>query len=74
MGGGVHQTSAFFFPGSLMLNNTVANNSAASGVEVFIDGQDGNIAFTNNLLIDSSSAGAVFCGFTSGQVPDLFAQ
>ena len=62
-----------------MLNNTVANNSAASAAAVFIDGQVGNIAVTNNLLIDSSNAGAVFCGFSSGQVPafvrnDVFSQ
>jgi hypothetical protein len=79
VGGGIHQTLASFFPGSLMLNNTVANNSAGSGAEVFIDGQDGNIAFTNNLLIDSSTAGAIFCGLSSGQVPtflrnDVFSQ
>ena len=79
VGGGIHQTLASSFSGPLMLNNTVANNSAGSGAEVFIDGADGNIAFTNNLLIDSSTAGAIFCGSSSGQVPtfvrnDVFSQ
>lgn len=51
------------------VNNTVAGNSATQGAQLFIDGFDANVEIANNLLIDYSGTGSVFCGSTSGQIP-----
>ena len=51
------------------VNNTVAGNSADQGAQLFIDGFDANVEIANNLLIDYTGTGSVFCGSTSGQIP-----
>jgi hypothetical protein len=51
------------------INNTVAGNSAGQGTQLYVDGFDANVEIANNLWIDLTGTGAVFCGSSSGQVP-----
>lgn len=67
-GGGVYETFAFF-SSPLLENNTIANNTSLSGTALFVDGVDGNLTVTNNLLIDSAGFGPVACGATNGLTP-----
>lgn len=66
-GGGVY----FLVPGGargpFLVNNTIANNSAASGSAVFADGFDTTTKLINNIFF-SNSISPVVCGnFTNGQ-------
>ncbi|MGH9565677.1 MAG: choice-of-anchor D domain-containing protein, partial [Candidatus Angelobacter sp.] len=66
-GGGIYSSLNQAQPS--FVNNTVAGNSASQGAQLFIDGFDANAEIANNLLIDFTGTGAVFCGSSSGQIP-----
>jgi len=71
-GAGIYE-AVDFFAQPLMVNNTIAKNTSGSpGTALFIDGQDSNVAITNNLLIDSTGFGAVACGTSSNLAPLFF--
>jgi hypothetical protein len=59
-GGGI----AFLVPsgsrGPILINNTMVSDTAPQGSEVFADGFDNQVQFSNNLMIGASGANAVF--------------
>lgn len=67
VGGGIYSLLNQAQPS--FVNNTVAGNSAPQGTQLFIDGFDADVEIANNLLIDFTGTGSVFCGSSSGQIP-----
>jgi len=57
-----------------IVNNTVVNNSivgqpSGDAPQVFVDGANFGVQFFNNILVDRSGKGAVFCGNSNLSVP-----
>jgi YD repeat-containing protein len=71
-GGGLWWLIPTSTPGILLLNNTIAGNTAAQGSGVFADGFDSNAVFQNNAMIGNSGVNAVFCGNFNNTVPPNF--
>lgn len=68
-GGGIYFLVPSGSRGPLLVNNTIANNTAPTGSAVFADGFDSSTQFFNNLLISANGAAAVHCGNFASQQP-----
>jgi YD repeat-containing protein len=71
-GGGLWWLVPTSTPGILLLNNTIADNSATQGSGIFADGFDSDAIFQNNLMIGQPGVIAAFCGNFNNTVPPNF--
>lgn len=72
VGGGVYSLVS----NATIINNTVVNNSivgqpSGDAPQVFVDGANFGVQFFNNILIDRTGKGAVFCGNSNFSVPSF---
>jgi parallel beta-helix repeat protein len=72
VGGGVYSLVG----NATIINNTVVNNSivgqpSGDAPQVFVDGADSAVQFFNNIFIDRTGKGAVFCGSSNFSVPSF---
>ena len=72
-GGGLYWLIPQSTPGILLLNNTITNNSATQGSDVFADGFDADATFQNNVIIGQAGVDSVFCGTFSNTPPGFTA-
>jgi hypothetical protein len=71
-GGGLGWLVPMSTPGILLLNNTIADNTAMQGSGIFADGFDSTAVFQNNLIIGTPGIIAAFCGtFNSTVTPNF---
>jgi hypothetical protein len=71
-GGGLYWLIPQSFPGILLLNNTITNNSATQGSAVFADAFDANASIQNNVIIGQAGVDSVFCGNFNNTTPPGF--
>ena len=71
--GGVY-ILVFAAPGPLLVNNTIAANTArlAQGSALYVGGSDAGAHFVNNLLIGGAGQNAVFCDPSSTPTSPIF--
>src|SRR5207249_11224716 len=71
-GGGLGWLVPMSTPGILLLNNTIADNTAMQGSGIFADGFDSTAVFQNNLIIGKPGTIEGFCGKFNNTVPPNF--
>lgn len=71
-GGGLYWLIPQSTPGILLLNNTIAENSAMTGSEVFASGFDANASIQNNVIMGVAGVNGVFCESFNGNTPPGF--
>jgi len=71
-GGGLYWLTPQSTPGILLLNNTIAENSATTGSGVFASGFDANASIQNNIIVGVSGVNAVFCESFNNNTPPSF--
>jgi len=71
-GGGLYWLIPFNPPGILVLNNTIAGNTATQGSGAFADGFDSNAQLANNIIVGTGGIEAVFCGSFGHSIPAGF--
>jgi parallel beta-helix repeat protein len=71
-GGGVYSLVS----NATVVNNTIANNdfqfAGMPGAQVLVDGADSGVQFFNNIIVDRTGSGAVYCGNSSNSLPAFF--
>jgi parallel beta-helix repeat protein len=71
-GGGIYFLVPSGARGPFLINNTIADNTAAQGSAVFAGGFDNQVQLYNNLLIGLNGQNAVDCDATYSQQPPSF--
>ena len=71
-GGGLWWLIPTSTPGILLLNNTIADNTAMQGSSVFADGFDSDAILQNNVIVGTPGIIPAFCGNFNNTVPPNF--
>jgi hypothetical protein len=61
-GGGIYWLVPSGAVGPIIVNNTIASNTAGEGSAIFADGFDAQAKVVNNILTGSGAAAVLFCG------------
>jgi hypothetical protein len=69
VGGGIYLSVPFGAPGPQVVNNTVADNTANTGLAVYTTGFVAQSAFANDILAGTGTAAAFYCDGTSDPTP-----
>ncbi len=71
-GGGVFWLVPFGSRGPALVNNTIADNIAPTGPQLFADGFDTQALLVNNVIVAGFAQTAVYCGDSGDQDPPTF--
>jgi len=70
-GGGIYWSVPSGSSGPIVVNNTIADNTATAGSAVFSDGFASNVQVSNNILVSQTATAAIDCSGTFSLIPPI---